>query len=108
MSPIRILLADDHTLLAQALMAALNQMEGLKVVATAANGKEAIDLLLHHPCDLVILDVHMPVLDGISTARLIKQYYPRICILMLTVEASGTIVKKFLEVGVGGYVLKDI
>lgn len=108
MSPIRILLADDHTLLVQALRDALNQLEGLKVVATAANGQEAIDWLSHHPCDLAILDVRMPVLDGISTAKLIRQHYPRIRILMLTVEASDTVIKKFLEIGVGGFVLKDI
>jgi DNA-binding NarL/FixJ family response regulator len=108
MSPIRIFLADDHTLFIQALQNALNELEGFKVIATAGNGKEAIQLLSQYPCDLILLDVHMPVLDGISTARLIRERYPMIRILMLTVETSYIVVKKMLDIGVSGYILKDI
>ena len=99
---VRILVAEDETLIRMDLVEML-QASGYEVVAQATNGQEAIDLAIQHSPDLAILDVKMPVLDGISAAEKIISIAP---VLMLTAFSQRELVDRARDAGVMAYVLK--
>lgn len=103
---VKIVLADDHPLFAEGIAMLLNSIPGIEVVGIANNGKEVLQLLQKEPCDLALLDVHMPGMDGIETSHHIKNTYPHIQIVALTMEDDATIVEKMTNAGASGYVLK--
>jgi DNA-binding NarL/FixJ family response regulator len=78
----------------------------VEVVATATNGEQVIHLLERLPCDLAILDIQMPVQDGLTTTRLIKQKFPHVKVLILTMNNELSLIKHMLEAGALGYILK--
>ena len=80
----RILLVDDQPMLLSALSTILNTQPDIEVVATAANGKEAIEQAKNHGIDVAVLDIRMPVLDGISAARQIMPLGPKVIMLTLS------------------------
>jgi DNA-binding NarL/FixJ family response regulator len=104
---IRVLIADDHRLFAEALEAILAGDERISVVATAADGKEAVRLAQEHHPDVVLMDISMPVMDGIAAAHAIKEEDERTRILMLTGSNSRTDVDRARKAGASGYVTKD-
>jgi DNA-binding NarL/FixJ family response regulator len=109
MSEIRILLADDQLLLLQSLKLAIETLAPeLKIVATACNGKEAIDILENQVIDVALLDVRMPVMDGIQAAQIIRNRFPSVSIIMLTTFEDEIMLAKALALGVNGYLLKNI
>ena len=99
---VRILVAEDETLIRMDLVEML-QAAGYEVVAQATNGQEAIDLAIQHTPDLAILDVKMPVLDGISAAEKIIEIAP---VLMLTAYSQKELVDRARDAGVMAYVVK--
>ena len=99
---VRILVAEDETLIRMDLVEML-QTAGYEVVAQATNGQEAIDLAIEHTPDLAILDVKMPVLDGISAAEKIIEIAP---VLMLTAYSQKELVDRARDAGVMAYVVK--
>ncbi|MEY4082583.1 MAG: hypothetical protein RLZZ389_850, partial [Actinomycetota bacterium] len=99
---VRILVAEDETLIRMDLVEML-QAAGYEVVAQATNGQEAIDLATEHKPDLAILDVKMPVLDGISAAEKIIEIAP---VLMLTAYSQKELVDRARDAGVMAYVVK--
>ena len=99
---VRILVAEDETLIRMDLVEML-QVAGYEVIAQATNGQEAIELALEHRPDLAILDVKMPVLDGISAAEKIIQIAP---VLMLTAYSQRELVERARDAGVMAYVVK--
>jgi response regulator NasT len=99
---VRILVAEDETLIRMDLVEML-QTAGYAVVAQATNGQEAIDLAIEHTPDLAILDVKMPVLDGISAAEKIIEIAP---VLMLTAYSQKELVDRARDAGVMAYVVK--
>ena len=101
----RILLADDQPMLLSALSTILNTQPDIEVVATAANGKEAIEQVENHDIDVAVLDIRMPVLDGISAARKIMPLGPKT--IMLTTFDDDALVQEAIEAGVHGFLLKD-
>lgn len=103
---VKIVLADDHPLFAEGIAMLLNSIPGIEVVGIANNGREVLQLLQKEPCDLALLDVHMPGMDGIETSHHIKKTYPHIQIVALTMEDDATIVEKMTNAGASGYVLK--
>lgn len=104
--PIRVLLADDHTVVRQGLRILL-ESEGFSVVAEGANGQEAIKLCeTHHP-DVAVLDLSMPILNGIDAAREITKTGSRMKVVLLTMHAEDHLVLESLRAGVSGYVLKS-
>ncbi|MEL7004763.1 MAG: response regulator transcription factor [Bacteroidota bacterium] len=106
-----ILIADDHILIAETLKYMLEtKWEGkVQIFGMARNGKELIDILNTQSTkpDIVILDIHMPKMDGIEAAEYIKEYFSEIKILILSTEVSRYTVKSVLELGVEGYLPKE-
>lgn len=104
----RILIADDHRVFIDGIKALLKDVPGMEVVGDAENGEELIrqvDLL--RP-DLVLTDVQMPVKDGIEAAREIHKRFPAIRIIALTMLNESLYIRKMLEAGVSGYVIKTV
>jgi two-component system response regulator NreC len=104
--PISVLLADDHLIICQSLKATLER-EGFQVVGEAADGREAVRLARALHPDAAVLDVSMPLLNGLDAAREIQETCPRTRTILLTVHAEEPYVLQALQVGVRGYVLKS-
>jgi two-component system, NarL family, response regulator LiaR len=105
---IRILVADDHPLMRQALITFLEKQPDFKVIAEAGNGEEATKLAFELIPDVVIMDISMPVMNGLEATRLIKEKYPQIAILVLTVHTDSEHVLSILEAGAAGYLTKSV
>jgi DNA-binding NarL/FixJ family response regulator len=104
--PLRILLADDHEILLESLADSINQREGFEIVATARNGHEVLHQLSICEVDVLVCDMQMPVMDGISTILQVRQLYPDIKILMLSMLEDAPHIEKAMQAGALGYVLK--
>lgn len=107
MKPLRLLLADDHTLVRAGLRALLDGMDGVTVVAEADNGEEAVALALAHAPEVVLLDITMPGLNGLQAAERILAQSPRTRVVILSMHAAEEYVNRALALGVSGYLLKD-
>jgi len=103
--PIQVLVADDHQLVRQGLKALLER-EGFKVVGEAANGQEALQLVGSLHPEVAILDLAMPLLNGIDAAREIQRVSPRTKTILLTMHTDRRYILEGLRGGVKGYVLK--
>jgi len=106
MASLRLLIADDHEIFRAGLLMLLELQPGWRVVAEAANGREAVAKGAETSPDVAILDIGMPVLNGLEAARRIIDKRPRTKILMLTVHDSDAMIHKLLAVGARGYVFK--
>jgi two-component system, NarL family, nitrate/nitrite response regulator NarL len=104
---IRVLIADDHRLFAQALEAILATEEGIEVAGHASDGAEAVKLALALSPDVVLMDISMPVMDGFEAAAQIRRQRPYAAVLMLTGSNSRKDVDRAREAGAVGYVTKD-
>lgn len=102
-----ILLADDHKIIRDGISALLEDEEQFKVIAEAENGEVAIELCKDHPIDIVILDLNMPKMDGFETIKYLRKNYPDIRILVLSMLNKHDSIKKTVEAGVNGYLLKS-
>jgi two-component system, NarL family, response regulator NreC len=104
---IRILLADDHTVVRKGLRLLLESQPGFEVVADASNGRETVALAEQHLPDVVVMDVAMPILNGIEAARQISAKQPQTAIVFLSMHADEGYVLKALKAGARAYLLKD-
>lgn len=104
---IRVLLVDDQSLIRQGLRALLELESELEVVGEAENGQAAIDLIKPLQPDVVLMDIRMPVMDGVAATREICQKFPQIKILVLTTFDDDEYVKAAVSYGAMGYLLKD-
>lgn len=103
----RILLADDHHLVRAGIRALLEVMDGVRIVAEADNGRDAVALAKEHRPDLAVLDVSMRELNGIDAAAQIMAALPETRVLMLSMHASDEFVRRALKAGASGYLVKD-
>jgi hypothetical protein len=107
--PIDIILADDHVLLRDALASLINSFDECRVVATAGNGKEVMKLMENgQRPHIILLDLNMPQMDGYETAALLHAQYPDVYILILTMYDSEIALIRLLQIGVRGFLKKDI
>jgi len=104
---IRVLIADDHRLFAEALEAILAGESSIEVVGRARNGAEALELALELEPDVVLMDISMPVMDGVEATRRIREAKPDACVLMLTGSNAAVDVDRSRDAGAAGYVTKD-
>jgi len=107
MTTIRILLADDHRVVRRGLCLLLESQFGFQVVAEASDGRQAIAMAAEHAPDIAVLDVAMPMLNGIEAARQISTRQPRTGIVFLSMHSDEGYVLKALKSGAKGYLLKD-
>lgn len=105
---IKIALVDDHIVLRKSLAALIAGLEDFEIVFQADNGQHCMDQLKSNPApDIILLDITMPVMGGVQTATLLKQLYPKIKILALTMISSDQVILPMVKNGVRGYLLKD-
>jgi len=104
---IRVLIADDHTLVREGLRALLEAQGGFEVIAEASNGREAIDRAIQMRPDVVLMDIGMPELDGLAATRRITKINPAIRVLVLTVHETDDYFFRVLEAGAHGFLVKD-
>jgi two-component system response regulator NreC len=107
MNVIRILLADDHTVIRKGLCLLIESHPGFKVIAEASDGRQAVAMAETHTPDVVVLDVAMPILNGIEAARQISAKVPQTAIVFLSMHSDEGYVLKALKSGAKAYLLKD-
>src|SRR5450631_308214 len=105
---IKIALVDDHTMFRKGLAVLIGLFSGYKILMDVANGREFIDQLNPNQLpDIVLLDIHMPVMDGYATAAWLHEHHPGIRVLALSTMDSDTTIIKMIRQGARGYILKD-
>jgi len=107
MTALRILLADDHTIVRHGLRRMIEERPDWQVVAEASDGRQAIKLAELHKPDVAIVDVAMPLLNGIETTRQLVRKMPRVRVLVLSMHVDEVYVTQILKAGAAGYLLKD-
>ena len=106
-APLRIVIADDQASIREGLALLLGLLPDFEVVASAANGQEALDFVDEHRPDAILLDLHMPVLDGLKTTRQLAAEHPEVAIVILTTYADDASVLEALRAGARGFLTKD-
>jgi DNA-binding NarL/FixJ family response regulator len=103
----RLLLVDDDVLVLESLEILLSEDPSIVIAGKAEQGAQALSFLQNHPVDMVLLDIQMPVMDGIETLQRIRAEFPRVKILMLTTFADYRTLHRCLESGASGFLLKS-
>src|SRR5262245_56267159 len=107
MSPIRVVLADDHTLFRAGIRSLLGELEGVEVVGEAGDGHAALRLIEIHQPDIALLDIGMPGLGGLEVAARLAEAAAPVRVIILSMHASEEYVLRALRAGAAGYILKD-
>lgn len=106
MEIIRVAIADDHEIFRKGLRIILNEIDELKVVGEAQNGHELLEILKHQEVDVVLMDIRMPVMDGVEATKKMVEKYPRIKIIALTMFEEISYFNQMVEAGANGFLLK--
>jgi two-component system response regulator NreC len=104
---IRVILAEDHTIVRKGLRALLESAPDIEVVAEAANGRMVLDQVANMQPDVVVMDITMPLLNGLEATRQLKEQYPKLKIVILTMHSDEEYVFQSLRAGVDGYLMKE-
>ena len=107
MKEIKILLVDDHQIITDGLMSLLEDVPDMRVAATASNGKEAVGIIDILTIDLVLMDIDMPVMNGLDATKAIKKKNPAIHVIILSMHSEKGMVEELIKTGVDGYLLKN-
>ena len=107
MRPVRVLIADDEPLFVETVEALLAGDERVEVVGTAENGQQAVELATALTPDVTLMDISMPILDGIEATRLIRERVPNACVLVLTGSSIAADVDRARQAGVAAFLTKD-
>ncbi len=106
MEPIKVIICDDHVLYRAGVKTALSAKKDVKVIAEADNGMHLLNMLKMIPVDVILLDIQMPIMDGIATLPELKKLYPDIRIIMLTMMDDHSMITKLMELGANSYLTK--
>ncbi len=104
---IKIIIAEDHEIFLDVLKNTITRNYDIQVIATAVNGQDLLQKLTVYKPDLILLDIRMPIMDGMEAAIEIKKNYPNIKIIMLTMHSDLSIIKEMMDIGIHGYILKN-
>ncbi|MEL6843396.1 MAG: response regulator transcription factor, partial [Bacteroidota bacterium] len=107
MEAIRLLLVDDHQIVMDGIRALLRKASHLNIIGEALNGQEALAFLEEGKVDLMICDIHMPIMDGLELTKICKERYPDIQILVLSMNREPQMVNDIFMAGAEGFVLKN-
>lgn len=104
---IKVIIVDDHEIVVDGLVSILDRETEIKVVGTALNGQDAIELIKSNKVDIAIVDIEMPIMDGTQFASYVKDNFPDIKLLVLSMYKNQKYVEHFFELGAKGYILKN-
>lgn len=107
MNKIRVLLADDHTILRDGIRALLEDQSDMEVIGEAEDGQATVKMVAKLKPDVVVMDIAMPLLNGLEATRQIQRDYPQVKVLILTMHENEEYIRQVLAAGALGYVLKD-
>lgn len=105
---IKIIIVDDHPIFIDGLSNMLSNVANIEIVGSANNGQQLLDLLEIQEVDVILLDINMPIMDGLEAAKIITQKHKEIKLLMLSMYDENKFVKEAIEIGAKGYILKNI
>lgn len=105
---IRIAIVDDTRMFREALRRFIDLEPGMTVIGTASDGQDGLELIRQDPPDLVLMDIRMPVMDGVQATRALKAEWPRIHVIMLTTFSDDEFIFEAIKAGAAGYLLKDM
>jgi len=105
---IKVLIVDDQALIREGLNMMLNLYGEIKIVGEAINGQEAIEVIEEKEVDIILMDIRMPLMDGVEATRIVKEKYPHIKIIILTTFNEDEYIFQGLNNGADGYILKDV
>ena len=108
MDKIKILISDDHTVFSECLKKVLEMQEDFIVVGTAKNGPEAIRRAEETHPDVILMDIQMPIMDGIRSTKILKERLPSTNVIILTMHAEDKYIMETINSGANGYILKDL
>jgi DNA-binding NarL/FixJ family response regulator len=104
---IKVVIADDHTLFRAGVKTALSVKKDVELVAEADNGMQLLNLLKHIEPDVILLDIQMPIMDGIATLPEIRKLYPQIKVIILSMHNDHSMISKLMEIGANSYLTKN-
>lgn len=107
MNTINILIADDHQLIIDGLKSLLKNQDGINVSAEANNGREALRMLSFLPVDVILMDIDMPVMNGIETLKEVKNQYPDVKVIIISMHNEAGMIRSLIDLGANGYMLKS-
>ncbi|MEY4892564.1 MAG: hypothetical protein RIQ34_1176 [Bacteroidota bacterium] len=105
--PIKVAIADDHALFRTGIKTALQIRKDIQMVAEAENGMQLLNLLKHIQPDVILLDIQMPVMDGLTALPEIKKLYPGVKVIMLSFLNDHSVISKMMELGANSYITKE-
>src|SRR3984893_5383149 len=105
--PIKVAIADDHALFRAGVKTALLGKKDVELIAEADNGMQLLNLLKHFEPDVILLDIQMPIMDGIATLPEIRKNYPGIKVIMLSMHNDHSMISKLMEIGANSYLTKN-
>ncbi len=105
--PIRVLITDDHFIVRQGLRLVLKTAADIELVGEATNGEEALQLTAEHQPHVVLMDLRMPVMDGLTAIEQLRQLHPQVAVIILTTYNEDEMMLRGLQLGARGYLLKD-
>jgi DNA-binding NarL/FixJ family response regulator len=106
MDIIKVIIVDDHVIFRKGLVAILNEIDDVKVVGEASNGHDVLNLLKKQTADIILMDIKMPVMDGIEATRKVSERFPHIKVVALTMFEEISYFNKMIEAGAAGFLLK--
>ena len=106
-SVIKVAIADDHALFRTGVKTSLQSRKDIQMVAEAENGMQLMNLLRHIQPDVVLLDIQMPIMDGLTTLPEVKRLYPNIRVIMLSMHNDHSMISRMMEIGANSYLTKD-
>src|SRR5947208_16097991 len=104
---IKVAIADDHALFRTGVKTSLNGRKDIQMVAEAENGMQLLNLLKHIKPDIILLDIQMPIMDGLTTLPEIKKLYPEIKVIMLSMHNDHSVISRMMEIGANSYLTKE-
>src|ERR1017187_674461 len=104
---IKVIIADDHTLFRAGVKTALSVKKDVELIAEADNGMQLLNLLKHVEPDVILLDIQMPIMDGIQTLPEIRKLYPHVKVIILSMHNDHSMISKLMEIGANSYLTKN-